>query len=53
MHAQLLARTRDLITGCPCDSGCPSCVGPEGHTGPHAKRVALHILGGLVAGEAA
>ena len=44
MHAQLLARTRELITGCPCESGCPSCVGPEGHTGPHAKLVALEIL---------
>jgi DEAD/DEAH box helicase domain-containing protein len=53
MHAGLLERTRDLIAGCPCDSGCPSCVGPEGHTGPHAKRVALHILSNLVAGKAA
>ena len=26
----LLERTRDLIAGCPCESGCPSCVGPEG-----------------------
>jgi DEAD/DEAH box helicase domain-containing protein len=33
-----------LIGGCPCDSGCPSCVGPEGNTGPHAKAVALEIL---------
>ncbi len=37
MHAPLLARTRELIAGCPCESGCPSCVGPEGNTGPHAK----------------
>ena len=33
MHALLLARTRELIAGCPCESGCPSCVGPEGNTG--------------------
>jgi DEAD/DEAH box helicase domain-containing protein len=52
MHDQLLARTRDLIMGCPCDSGCPSCVGPEGNTGPRAKRVALHVLSKLVAREA-
>ncbi len=38
---QLLARTRELIDGCPCESGCPSCVGPEGATGPLAKAVAL------------
>jgi DEAD/DEAH box helicase domain-containing protein len=45
MHAGLLARTRDLIASCPCERGCPSCVGPEGHTGPRAKEAALRILG--------
>src|SRR5262249_55654172 len=44
MHGLLLERTRELISGCPCESGCPSCVGPEGHTGPHAKAVASRIL---------
>jgi DEAD/DEAH box helicase domain-containing protein len=52
MHVPLLERTRELVTGCPCDSGCPSCVGPEGNTGPHAKRVASEILDRLLAGEA-
>jgi DEAD/DEAH box helicase domain-containing protein len=51
MHAPLLARTEELITGCPCDSGCPSCVGPEGNTGPHAKLVAVEILGKLLTRE--
>jgi DEAD/DEAH box helicase domain-containing protein len=44
MHVSLLQRTRELIDGCPCGSGCPSCVGPEGNTGPHAKQVASRIL---------
>jgi len=44
MHADLLARTQELIDGCPCQSGCPSCVGPEGATGPLAKAVASHLL---------
>jgi len=44
MHDQLVARTRELIDGCPCQSGCPSCVGPEGATGPMAKAVASHLL---------
>lgn len=44
MHDELVAKTRELIAGCPCESGCPSCVGPEGHTGPMAKTVALGIL---------
>jgi DEAD/DEAH box helicase domain-containing protein len=52
MHSLLLARTRELIVGCPCESGCPSCVGPEGNTGPHAKSVASHILDRLLEAEA-
>jgi DEAD/DEAH box helicase domain-containing protein len=48
LHETLVARTRDLIAACPCESGCPSCVGPEGNTGPHAKRVASRILDMLV-----
>jgi DEAD/DEAH box helicase domain-containing protein len=44
MHLPLLERTRQLIDSCPCASGCPSCVGPEGNTGPNAKAVASAIL---------
>ena len=44
MHADLLSRTRELIATCPCDNGCPSCVGPVGVTGPLAKTVALRML---------
>jgi DEAD/DEAH box helicase domain-containing protein len=49
MTQALLDRTRELIAGCPCESGCPSCVGPLGETGPRAKRVALDILSRLPA----
>ncbi|MEO5895112.1 MAG: DEAD/DEAH box helicase [Vicinamibacterales bacterium] len=51
MHDLLLERTRDLIDGCECRSGCPSCVGPEGNTGPQAKTVASRILAALLSGE--
>ncbi len=44
MRGDLVARTRGLIASCPCESGCPSCVGPLGEVGPLAKRVALEIL---------
>jgi DEAD/DEAH box helicase domain-containing protein len=49
-HADLLARTRELIAGCPCEHGCPTCVGPLGNTGPLAKTVALRLLDLLGAG---
>ena len=52
MHDDLLSRTRELIAGCECEHGCPTCVGPVGNTGPLAKIVALRILG-LVSGGAA
>jgi len=51
MHLLLLERSRELIVGCPCESGCPSCVGPEGNTGPHAKQVASRILDELLGGR--
>lgn len=47
MHAGLVAKTHELIRECPCESGCPSCVGPLGQVGPLAKTVALDILGTL------
>jgi len=47
MHGELVDRTRELIDGCPCQSGCPSCVGPEGATGPRAKAVASLLLARL------
>jgi DEAD/DEAH box helicase domain-containing protein len=53
MHDALLAQTAALIGECPCESGCPSCVGPEGMTGPHAKAVAQALLRSLTAAPAA
>ncbi|HMH80806.1 MAG TPA: DEAD/DEAH box helicase [Candidatus Acidoferrum sp.] len=43
-HELLLAQTRELIIGCSCESGCPSCVGPAGDLAPRAKEAALAIL---------
>jgi len=41
---QLLAATRDLIAGCSCLEGCPSCVGPVGEVSRQGKATALEIL---------
>ncbi len=40
----LLNRTRELISGCPCENGCPSCVGPCADRSERTKDVALEIL---------
>jgi DEAD/DEAH box helicase domain-containing protein len=51
MHDELLANTRKLIAECPCENGCPGCVGPIGNTGPMAKAAAQSILDLLTAGR--
>jgi DEAD/DEAH box helicase domain-containing protein len=43
-HDILLRRTRELILGCPCEQGCPSCVGPAGEKCEKTKEAALAIL---------
>ncbi len=43
-HELLMAQTRELIAGCECEDGCPSCVGPAGDLVSHAKEAALAIL---------
>jgi DEAD/DEAH box helicase domain-containing protein len=43
-HDLLIHKTREMIQACPCDQGCPSCVGPAGDLAPRAKEAALAIL---------
>jgi ATP-dependent helicase YprA (DUF1998 family) len=40
----LLSRTLELIRACPCEKGCPSCVGPTADRSERTKEVALEIL---------
>jgi DEAD/DEAH box helicase domain-containing protein len=49
VHDILLRRTRELILGCPCEQGCPSCVGPAGDKCEKTKEAALAILNRLCA----
>jgi DEAD/DEAH box helicase domain-containing protein len=49
IHDILLRRTRELILGCPCEQGCPSCVGPAGEKCEQTKEAALAILQRLCA----
>jgi len=53
MHDQLLERAYKLITGCPCEDGCPSCVGPAGEKGLGSKDATLALLEALIPGHSA
>jgi DEAD/DEAH box helicase domain-containing protein len=48
IHAELLARALELVQECPCEDGCPSCVGPAGENGIGGKLETLAILKELV-----
>jgi DEAD/DEAH box helicase domain-containing protein len=43
----LLKRTLELILACPCENGCPSCVGPTADPSERTKEATLEILGRL------
>ncbi len=38
-----MARTLDLIAGCRCRHGCPSCVGPQRDKSSPVKQIAIEI----------
>ena len=44
----LLRQCLQTIKACPCQDGCPSCVGPTKESGKYAKAVALQILNDLL-----
>lgn len=47
LHGDLIQAATDLIRDCPCATGCPACVGPDGMVGEHGKTHALDLLGEL------
>ncbi len=53
MQERLLRAATDLIAGCPCEHGCPSCVGPVGEVGERGKEVAQRVLREILAGQSA
>ena len=48
LEKQLLQHCLKTIAICPCQEGCPSCVGAARETGKQAKQVAQEILRGLL-----
>ena len=45
LRETLLNQAKELIANCPCEAGCPSCVGPPGESGDRAKEAALTLAG--------
>ena len=44
MREILLRNCLEIVTTCPCEKGCPSCVGPETEIGPTGKQMAERLL---------
>jgi len=49
LEKRLLETCLKTIAACPCQDGCPSCVGPTAESGEQAKEVAVDILSRLLA----
>ena len=47
IHDELMRRALELVQECPCEDGCPSCVGPAGENGVGGKKETLAILSEL------
>ena len=47
LRPELLKGALDLVRSCPCDAGCPSCVGPLGEVGERGKESAIELLSRL------
>jgi DEAD/DEAH box helicase domain-containing protein len=44
MHEELLRQALELVSACPCEDGCPSCVGPAGENGMGGKMETMAVL---------
>lgn len=48
LEKELLEQCLKTIKACPCQQGCPSCVGPTKESGRQVKQVAEEILKSLI-----
>jgi len=44
IHEELIQAAAQLIRGCACESGCPSCVGPALEVGELGKETSVRLL---------
>ena len=48
IHSKLLGAARDLTLKCPCNDGCPGCVGPSIGVARASKRAAIRVMEKLI-----
>jgi len=48
LHDELVTHALELVGACPCQDGCPSCVGPGGENGTGGKQETLALLNRLI-----
>ncbi|MDO8970282.1 MAG: DUF1998 domain-containing protein, partial [Saprospiraceae bacterium] len=48
LHDKLLRNANELVLGCSCKEGCPSCVGPAGQNGIGGKNETIALLRYLI-----
>jgi DEAD/DEAH box helicase domain-containing protein len=53
LTSPLLQQTAALIGNCPCEQGCPSCVGALGEVGERGKEAAARFLDAMLSGDQA
>jgi len=51
-HGPVLTAALEVVERCPCESGCPACVGPYAEVGELGKQTARRILQHLTGGPA-
>jgi DEAD/DEAH box helicase domain-containing protein len=52
LHTELLSGALDLVRACPCQDGCPACVGPVGPGGREVKLMTARLLEALAGAPA-
>ncbi len=49
-HRALFEAALDVVARCPCERGCPACVGPPEEVGMLGKEIARAVLEHMAAG---
>ena len=51
IRRDLLVAAQDVVRRCPCDAGCPGCVGPVGEDGQRTKALTTRLIAAILAGQ--